>query len=113
MLCGWPIIWKSFLQMHISQSTLEAEYSALSSALKVFLPLKELIKEMISKTECRPLEGIQVHATVFEDNQSTYYLATNQCITSRTRYLLAKWHWFWQSYNDGNFKIVKCPTDKQ
>ena len=38
-LSGWPLIWKSQLQTHLSQSTLEAEYTALSSALKVFLPL--------------------------------------------------------------------------
>ena len=113
MLCGWPITWKSQLQSHLSQSTLEAEYSALSSALCVFLPLKRLIQEMIEKTKCKPLENTRVHATVFEDNQSTYFLATNQRITSRTKYLLAKWHWFWDCYNKGDFAIVKCPTDKQ
>jgi hypothetical protein len=112
-LCGWPIIWKSSLQTHISQSTLEAEYSALSTALRVFLPLKSLIKEMINKTKCKPLENTRVHATVFEDNQSAYYLAMNQRITSRTQYLLAKWHWFWDAYNNGHFDLVKCPTDQQ
>ena len=49
---------------------------------------------------------------MFEDNQSTYYLATNQRITSRTKCLLAKWHWFWDAYNQKAFTIVKCPTDK-
>ena len=113
MLCGWPIIWKSQLQTHLSQSTLEAEYSALSAALRVFLPLKKLIKEMVNKTNCAQLQNVQVHATVFEDNQSTYYLATNQRITSRTKYLLAKWHFFWDAYNRKEFAIVKCPTDQQ
>jgi len=113
MLCGWPIIWKSSLQTHLSQSTLEAEYSALSSALRTFLPLKQLVEEMIKKTKCKMLEGARVHATVFEDNQSTYFLATNQRITSRTKYLLAKWHWFWDAYNRSEFSIVKCPTDQQ
>jgi hypothetical protein len=68
---------------------------------------------MIEKTKCKPLENTTVHATVFEDNQSTYFLATNQRITSRTKYLLAKWHWFWDSYNNGDFAITKCPTDQQ
>ena len=113
LLCGWPIIWKSSLQTHLSQSTLEAEYSALSSSLRVFLPLKRLIEEMIRKTRCKMLENARVHATVFEDNQSTYFLATNQRITSRTKYLLAKWHWFWDCYNKSEFSIVKCPTDQQ
>ena len=112
LLGGWPIIWKSQLQTHLSQSTLEAEYSALSAALRVFLPLKWLIKEIISTIGCIALEEVKLHATVFEDNQSTYLLAKNQRITKRTKYLLAKWHWFWDLYNKGEFTIVKCPTDK-
>jgi len=59
------------------------------------------------------LANLRVYATVFKDNQSTCFLATNQCITSRTKYLLAKWHWFWDCYNQGKFTIVKCPTDQQ
>ena len=113
LLSGWPLIWKSALQTHLSQSTLETEYSTLSSSLRVFLPLKRLIKEMIDTTKCKALENTRIHATVFEDNQSAYFLATNQRITSRTKYLLAKWHWFWDQYNQGEFSIVKCPTDQQ
>jgi len=112
-LCGWPIIWKSLLQTHLSQSTLKAKYSTLSSALRTFLPLKQLIKEMIKKTKCKMLEDARVNATVFKDNQSTYFLVTNQHIMSHTKYLLAKWHWFWDAYNWSKFSIVKCPTDQQ
>ena len=112
-LCGWPIIWKTSLQTHLSQSTLEAEYSALSSSLRVFLPLKRLIIEMVTEMQLPQLSDSKLHTTVFEDNQSAYFLATNQRITSRTKYLLAKWHWFWDEYNKGEFTIVKCPTDKQ
>ena len=42
LLGGWPIVWKSQLQSHLSQSTLESEYIALSSSLKNFLSLKWL-----------------------------------------------------------------------
>ena len=68
---------------------------------------------MISKIKCKPLSKVKLHSTVFEDNQSAYLLATNQRITSRTKYLLAKWHWFWDLYKQGTFEIVKCPTDAQ
>ena len=77
------------------------------------MPLRKLGEEIIEKTKCRKFDDVQIHATVFEDNQSTYFLAKNQRITSRTKYLLAKWHWFWDSYNKGEFTIVKCPTDEQ
>ena len=43
MLSNCPLVWKSQLQTHISLSTLEAEYSALSHALKTLLPLKRLL----------------------------------------------------------------------
>ena len=113
MCCGWPIIWKSQLQTHLSQSTLEAEYTALSSALRTFLPLKNLLIEILDKLNAPTLQSTMLHASVFEDNQSTYYLATNQRITARTRYLLAKWHWFWDAYNRKEFAIYKCPTEEQ
>ena len=69
--------------------------------------------EMIEQSKTNPLEDTKMISTVFEDNQSTYYLATSQRVTNRTKYLLAKWHWFWSHYNDGMFSIVKCPTDEQ
>ena len=107
----WPLLWKSQLQSHLSQSTTEAEYSALSYSLKTFLPLKALIMEVFSALNIGSLTKPMIHARVFEDNQSAYYLATNQRITNRTKYFLTKWHWFWDQYNAGAFKIIKCPTD--
>ena len=115
ILGGWPIIWKSQLQTHLSQSTLEAEYTALSASLRTFLPLQWLIEEMIKETKCSSLSQTKLHSTVFEDNQSTYLLATNQRITNRTKYLLGKWHWFWDLYKrqeEIKFSIIKCPTDQ-
>ena len=105
-------MWKSQLESHLSQSTTEAEYLALSSSLRVFLPLRDLVLEILNKVTFPRLEDTRLHTTVFEDNQSAYFLATNQRITSRTKYLLAKWHWFWDAYNRNDFTIVKCPTDK-
>ena len=114
-LGGWPIIWKSSLQTRISISTLEAEYTALSSSLKTFMPLKWLIEEIIQHTNADQLKDVRVLATVFEDNQSTYCLATNQKLTNRTRYLLTSYHWFWSLVNDkegGGFTVVKCPSSE-
>ena len=95
----------------MSQSTLESEYLALSSSLKVFLPLKWLVNEIIEQTRSEELEQVNLHTTVFEDNQSCYHLATNQQVTSRTRYLQASFHWFW-AHVGVEFSIVKCPTDQ-
>jgi hypothetical protein len=109
-LSDWPLIWKSQLQTHLSQSTLEAEYSALSYALKTYLPLKWLVVELIEAINHPALEGSTIRAQVFEDNMGAYYLATNQRITNRTKYFIVKWHWFWSKYNEGQFEVIKCPT---
>ena len=116
MLGNWPIIWKSKLQTHLSQSTLEAEYSALSYSLKTFLPLKRLVVEMVGRLRGdrgSPLGDVMIHANVFEDNMGAYYLASNQRITNRTKYFLVKWHWFWEHYNEGEFHIHKVDTKEQ
>ena len=113
ILAGWPIIWKSQLQSCTVLSTLEAEYVALSSALKAFIPLQRLIQEIIAKCKCKKLSDTKIHSTVFEDNQGAYLLAVNQRVTNRTRYMNSRWHWFWEQYNQGLFNIEKCPTDMQ
>ena len=68
---------------------------------------------MVKELKHEVLEDPTIRCTVFEDNMGAYYLATNQRITNRTKYFLVKWHWFWEKYNEGHFKIVKCPTDEQ
>jgi hypothetical protein len=111
---NWPILAKSVLQTNLSQSTLEAEYTALSYALKTLLPLKWLLEEMINWLNGTSLRSTTILATVFEDNQSAFYLATNHRITNQTRYLLSKFHWFWSLYDEGDqFEIKKCTTDEQ
>ena len=113
-LAGCPVVWKSQLQTCVSQSTLEAEYVALSTALKTFLPIKRLLEEIVQEMKIVKLEDSRAHGTVFEDNQGAFYLATNHRITSRTKYFLVKYHWFWGAYDEGKgFQIVKCPTNKQ
>jgi hypothetical protein len=114
-LANWPILYKSVLQTNLSQSTLEAEYTALSFALRTLLPFKWLLEEMISwlNGEGHGVASTTILATVFEDNQSAFYLATNHRITNRTRYLLSKWHWFWALYDQGDqFVIEKCASDR-
>ena len=114
MVGGFPLFSKSVLQTHISLSTMEAEYSALSQGLRYLLPIKWLLEEMILKLGGLGLPSTTVMATVFEDNQSAFFLATNHRITSRTKYLLSKWHWFWAQYDSGKgFTIKKCSTDQQ
>ena len=120
-LSGFPLIWKSHLQSSITCSTLEAEYSALSSSLKALLPLKRTLIEATIHLQINHnfnQHSIQrvgaitstIRARVFEDNQGAFLLATNHRITNRTRYFLNKFHWFWQ--HAGEFELFQNCNQK-
>jgi hypothetical protein len=118
ILGGFPLIWKSHLQSEISLSTLEAEYSALSSSLRALIPIRELIFE-IAEVIVLPQELVtSIICTVFEDNQGAYLLATTHRITSRTKYFIVKYHHFWiyikmENNNKRKIWVVKVSTDRQ
>ncbi|KAI2506683.1 hypothetical protein MHU86_7784 [Fragilaria crotonensis] len=112
-LGGCPILWKSHLQSEISLSTLEAEYSALSSAMRTLLPLRAMLIELINGLQLPDTLTSTVKCRVFEDNNGALLLATNQRITNRTKYFQVKWHFFWAHVRDGTIAIIKVDTQEQ
>ena len=112
-LSDCPLTWRSQLQSSITCSTLEAKYNALSSALRVLIPLKRILVEAATQLNIPSSICSTISARALEDNQGAYYLATNQRITNRTRWYLNKWHWFWQHVNNGTVSIVEIDTSKQ
>ena len=89
-----PLIWKSSLLPCITLSTLEAEYMQLSRTITVLLGIKNMLEELLPRLKIQGLDSF-VKSTVFEDNAGALILATNQNITSRTRYLNCRWQHFW------------------
>jgi hypothetical protein len=112
-LGGCPILWKSHLQTEISLSTLEAEYSALSSSMRTLLPLRSMLIEIIEGVKLPHIFESTVKCQVFEDNNGALLLATKQRITNRTKYFQVKWHFFWSHVRDGTIQIVKVDTQEQ
>jgi hypothetical protein len=112
-LGGCPLIWRSQLQTEVSLSTLESEYSALVSCMKAILPLRSLIIEVAAALELPSTLQASIHARVFEDNNGALLLATNQRITSRTKYFQVKWHFFWAHVNNGDVDVLKVDTKLQ
>lgn len=115
LLGGFPLIWKSHLQTEISLSTLEAEYSALSSATRALIPLRELLFEIADHIVLPKSLTTTIVSHIFEDNQGCFQLATSHRITARTKYFLVKYHHFWmyiQLEDDDKRKIhiVKIGT---
>jgi hypothetical protein len=113
LLAGCPLLWKSQLQTEISMSTLEAEYSALSQALRTLLPIRRILLEAASSVGLSGDLQASIQARTFEDNQGAYYLAVNQRLTNRTKYFLVKFHWFWSHHQQGEFTVFKVDTGDQ
>jgi hypothetical protein len=73
---GYPIQWMSKLETNIATSTMEAEYTALSIALRAAIPLLEVIRFVISAFSLNTAYVLRFKTTVHEDNQGALKLAT-------------------------------------
>ena len=116
---------KSQLQSTIALSTSEAEYGALSQAMRAVIPIRETLLEMINAVDMvdtnnkRPFGSRKELATfqtvIHEDNSAALSLAVNQKVTSRTKHWCVKFHFFWSYINDtnNNAKCVKVHTKEQ
>jgi hypothetical protein len=114
---GCPIYWQSKLQTEIALSTAEAEYIALSQALRETLPMTGLMKE-INVIFPLFLPSPRFVIKVREDNQSCIAMAQNPKFSPRTKHIAIKYHHFrkhviTQSNPNGFLDIDYCSTDDQ
>jgi len=75
MLGGCPLTWASRLQSEISLSTTEAEYIALSTAMRDLLPTRALLKEIGDKMQLSNCQQSKSLSRVWEDNNVAIQLA--------------------------------------
>ena len=108
--CGCPIAWASKLQTEIALSGTESEYYSLSSALRVVIPIMNILQEMkllgfdIKSTTPR------IHCRVFEDNAGALEMAKVHKQRPRTKHMNVKLHHFRSYVNSGAISIHKVPT---
>ena len=112
MYAGCPIFWRSSLQTEIALSTAEAEYIALSSALREVLPLMTMMEE-INKVFKLHINTPKFVCTVHEDNQSCIKMATGTKFTPRTKHIALKYHHFKTHVKSGRVDIKYKPTHEQ
>ena len=113
-IANCPVIWTSKLQSSIALSTMEAEYNALSEALKSVLPLQELLTHVARGVGLPEDYKTTFKTTVWEDNAGALTLANMEPgrITPRSKYYAVKTHWF-RSHLSERLKIVKVDTTQQ
>ena len=96
LFAGVPLLWKSLKQDHVSLSTMESEYIALSTAMRSLVHVRALLAEVSSKFNLAYGDKISTISTVFEDNRAAKILATTNPprLTPRSKSLAIRYHWF-------------------
>ncbi len=109
---GCPLIWCSKLQTEIALSTTEAEYIALSQALREVIPIMELLKEV---NEIFPIDlpKPKVHCKVWEDNNGCIALAKGEKFSPRTKHIGIKYHHFRSHIRQGTIVVLPIDTKEQ
>ena len=113
-IANCPVIWASKLQTDIALSTMEAEYNALSIAMRSVLPLQVLTKEISQHIDL--LDGkATFKTTTYEDNAGALVLATLEPgrITPRSKHYGIKYHWFRSKLKPNKIEIVKVESKLQ
>jgi hypothetical protein len=94
-------------------STTEAEFMALSAALRETIPLMELVKELQQNgydfTATRP----KVHCRVFEDNSGALEIASVPKMRPRTKFINVQYHHFRQYVDRNEISILPIDTNDQ
>jgi hypothetical protein len=108
-----PILWASKMQTEIALSTTEAEYMALSMAMREMIPLVRLFEEAKKSGIDIDVNKAIVKCTVFEDNEGTAEIATVHKFRARTKHIHLKYHHFREHVTSGLIQIEKVPTTMQ
>ena len=109
-----PIMWSSKMQSTISLSTTEAEYVALSTALRDVIYLMELTKEFNKYGIKVPdFDPPKVQCRVFEDNAGTIEVANSPKLRPRTKHLSVQLHHFRSCVDRGDITIEHISTKHQ
>jgi hypothetical protein len=112
---GCPIQWMSKLQTNIATSTMEAEYTALSIALRAAIPLLDVIRFVISAFSLTTGSLLRFKTTVHEDNQGALKLATLEPgrQTPRSKFYAIRYHRFRVYLKPNEVEIVYIDTSLQ
>ena len=113
LYAGCPIIWGSKMQQLIALSTTEAEYIALSTALRDVIHVIHLLEELQG-------HGFNIHhptpkitCRTFEDNKSCIEIATNHKTRPRTKHLSVRLHHFRSHVVNKTISIEHISTKEQ
>ena len=109
---GCPVHWVSKMQTEIALSTAEAEYIALSSALREVIPFIAFMTELSIIFKLN-LPKPKIFCKVYEDNESCISMATKGRFTPRTKHIALKYHHFRKYVDNGYMELYSIDTKQQ
>lgn len=128
---GAPLMWVSKMQTQVALSTMEAEYIALSQSMRDLIPIREVLKEIMTivfetiptityHSHCKAFAdtiGTAPHvipqSTVYEDNDACLKFARMPKLTPRTKHIGIPYHWFRTQVERLEIKIEGIDTKVQ
>ena len=98
-----PVSWRSTLQSTVALSTTEAEYMAMTEAMKEAIWLQGLLDDLgvdqdLLKINC--------------DSMSAIYLAKNQVYHARTKHIDVRFHFVREILDEGDIELLKIHTSE-
>lgn len=113
LYAGCPILSASKMQTLVALSTTEAEYIALSSALREVIGILNLLNELKERKFAFNHSIPTVKCRVFEDNQSCIAIATDHRTRPRTKHLSVRLHHFRSHILNKTISIEHVSTKEQ
>lgn len=101
LINGSPVSWRSTLQRQIAHSTAEAEYIAMSDAVREACYVRQLLQEMGHEL------GSKI--TVYEDNTTAKIMA-EEIATKRSKYIDVRYHFVRDMVMNGTIQLKYCAT---
>eukprot|EP00590_Aulacoseira_subarctica_P001421 CAMPEP_0172414700 /NCGR_PEP_ID=MMETSP1064-20121228/1332_1 /TAXON_ID=202472 /ORGANISM="Aulacoseira subarctica , Strain CCAP 1002/5" /LENGTH=1323 /DNA_ID=CAMNT_0013151491 /DNA_START=262 /DNA_END=4233 /DNA_ORIENTATION=+ len=113
MYAKCPILWASKMQTEIALSTTEAEYIALSMAVREIIPLTLLFQEAKDRGIDVDVNKAIVRCKLFEDNRGAAEIARVPKFRPRTKHINLKYHHFREHVKSGLLQIEDIATEDQ
>ena len=110
-----PVVWTSKLQSSIALSTMEAEYNALSMAMRDLIPFRNVALSVAKAVGVDHEVLTTFRSTVHEDNDGCWTLANMEPgrVTPRSKHYAVKTHWFRSHLQPNRIEIRQIDTSVQ
>lgn len=102
MLGNDILSWRSKKQDSVALSTIESEYMACCDAGREAKWMKSLLEETF-QTQTKPV-------IIFQDNQSTIFLAKNNALKRRTKHIDLRYHFIRELIENRIVELQYCET---